>query len=322
VPDVDIVSPSNPTGGSDMTRRSIPLILAALWLATWSGASTVSAGVNPQPFRTGLFGVTTGQSIRISILNGNEAGGIIGPCFRVFDAAGTLLFETTAAPVPGGEGTFVDFTPPPGGAVVRAQLRAEVELLPAVRPRRLVDTPDPVRRRNVHVTLEVFDTASGRTVFTMPFAAVAGVEPQPFAPVAGIEPQPFRTGMFGVVTGQTVRLSILNAGEAGGTINPCFRVFDATGALLVETETGPLAGGVGTFVDFTPPPGGAAVRAQMRAEVELVPAVHPPDPIRRRTVIVSLEVFDTATGATVFTMPYAAIGFNPQPEPPEPIRTP
>ena len=39
-------------------------------------------------------------------------------------------------------------------------------------------------------------------------------------------------------------------------------------------------------------------------------------------VLVTVEVFDTATGQTAYTMPFAAVGFNPQPEPPEPIRQP
>jgi hypothetical protein len=63
----------------------------------------------------------------------------------------------------------------------------------------------------------------------------------------------------------------------------------------------------------------------VRAEVELLPAVYPPDPVatpraRRGDFHLTLEVFDTATGQTVYTMPFLAVGFNPQPEPPEPIR--
>jgi len=48
-------------------------------------------------------------------------------------------------------------------------------------------------------------------------------------------------------------------------------------------------------------------------------AGYPPDPVT--PVLVTLEVFDTATGQTVYTTPFAAVGFNPQPEPPEPIRS-
>jgi hypothetical protein len=313
------------TKGPDITRRSIFRWLAATCLATFLPGAVAWAGVDPQPFRTGLFGVTGGQTIRISIVNAGAARGIIEPCFRVWDAAGTLLFETDGGPLPGGVGTFVDFNAPATGAGFRTQLRAEVELVPAVRP------ADPeawlaTLRQGLLLSLEVFDTATGQTVFTTPFATVAGVEPTPFAPVAGIEPVPFRTGLLGVTAGQAIRVSVLNAGDVGGVINPCFRIWDAAGTLLAGKETGPLPGGTGTFVDFTPapPPSGTptrSTRVQVRAEVELLPAVFPPDPVaarvrRRPEVHLNLEVFDTATGQTVYTMPFATIGFNPQPEPP------
>ena len=69
----------------------------------------------------------------------------------------------------------------------RAQVRAEVaiELQPIPDDGRCAD--DAVARRqaqrllrNVHLTLEVFDVATGRTAFTMPFAEVGGVDPTPF----------------------------------------------------------------------------------------------------------------------------------------------
>ena len=299
-------------------------------------ASLAWAGIEPTPFRTGLFGVTKGQSVRISIVNTGGVRSVINPCTRIWDAAGTLLFETDAGPMWGGVGTFVDFTPPPDDGVPpptgdpipgagRVQLRVEVELVPAVQPAvpaasRLVFRPD------IHLTLEVFDTATGQTVFTTPFAAVGGIDPTPFR----TRRAPFRTGLLGVTAGQSIRISVLNAGDVSGVINPCWRVLDAAGALLFETDGGPLPGGVGTFVDFdpVPPTGGSATpagfRAQVRAEVELLPAVQPADPAAllalRSDAHLTLEVFDTATGQTVYTMPFAKVGFNPQPEPPEPVR--
>jgi hypothetical protein len=299
-------------------------------------ATTAWAGVQPQPFRTGLFGVTTGQSIRISVVNAGGASGIINPCFHVVDADGKLLLEHDSGLLSSGAGTFVDFDAPAAGAGVRTQLRAEVELVPMANP------PDPVAwlvalRREVLLTLEVFDTATGETVITLPFAAVAGVEPtpfaevagvqpEPFAEVAGINPQPFRTGLFGVTTGQSIRVSVANAGEVGGLIEPRVRVFNLAGALLAEVDSDSLPAGGGRFVDLVLPPGGAVVRQQVRVEVELVPTVQPADgavpAIRRQDIHLTLEVFDTATGQMQFTMPYAAVGFNPQPEPPEPVGMP
>ena len=300
-------------------------------------ASLVWAGIEPTPFRTGLFGVTKGQAVRISVLNTGGARSVINPCVRIWDAAGTLLFEMDGGLVWGGVGTFVDFGPPPddgvppptGGPIRdgnRVQLRVEVELVPAVQPA----VPPASRlsfRPDIHLTLEVFDTATGQTVYTTPFAAVGGIDPTPFR----TRRAPFRTGLLGVTAGQSIRISVLNAGDASGVINPCWRVWDAAGALLFEADGGLLPGGVGTFVDFDPVPstGGSATpagfRVQVRAEVELVPAVHPAHPAaallaRRSDAHLTLEVFDTATGQTVYTMPFAKVGFNPQPEPPEPVQ--
>jgi len=175
------------------------------------------AGVEPTPFRTGLFGVTSGQAVRISVVNTGGTRSIITPCFRIRDASGRLLFETDGGPLPRGVGTAVEFVPVPEDGIPatrvtarrRVQLRVEVALpipedgLPG--PGCLTPVPEdglpvpddgqPVpddgeparggavlRRlvRNVISTLEVFDIATGRTIYTMPFAAVAGVDPQPF----------------------------------------------------------------------------------------------------------------------------------------------
>lgn len=340
-----------------MERRSLVASVIATVLIAPLLTAPAWAGIQPEPFRTGLFGVTAGQSIRISILNAGDAGGVINPCFHVWDAAGVLLLEVDGGPLPGGRGTFVDFTPIPSGALTRAQIRAEVVFEHGDLSRDATDSRDAAATRltlagNILVTLEVFDTATGQTAYTtrftavagiepQPFATVAGVEPEPFVPVAGIEPtpftpryvavagvdpQPFKTGLFGIANGQSIRVSAVNAGEAGGIIQPCMRVLDLEAALLFEADGEPLAAGGGAFVDFDLPPDSTRApgfRAQVRVEVELVPAVHPPDvapgpAVHQTEIHLSLEVYDTATGRTVYTMPFNAVGFNPQPEPPEP----
>jgi hypothetical protein len=178
---------------------------------------------------------------------------------------------------------------------------------------------------------------------------------------AGITPTPFRTGLFGIATGQAVRVSVLNAGEVGGTVNPCFHpdlaglvvtLAGPAGRVLFESRHKALPTGIGTFTDFAPipedgitGPGGAVVRArrvQMHAEVaiELQPIPEDGAPVpndgkcaddavarrhaRRllRNVHLTLEVFDVATSRTAFTMPFSAVMFNPQPEPPEPVAVP
>ena len=156
-----------------------------------------------------------------------------------------------------------------------------------------------------------------------------------------------KTGLFGVTGSQTIRVSVLNASDKGG-INPCVGVFDLSGRMLVEIEAMPLRPGEGTFVDFDAATLGLrdGQRMQVRVGVELVgppdddrvgtgppdddrlavpppddscPGIPPPDDGRRvqpDDAILTLEVFDTATGRTAFTMPWVLVGFNPQPEPP------
>src|SRR5262245_47129509 len=140
-------------------------------------AVTSMAGVGPVPFRTGLFGVVPGQTVRISVLNAGDARGIINPCFKIWDAAGGLLFESDGEPLALGTGDFREYEvsqrPVPG----RLQLRAELELLPVPNDGK---GRTRIRRGDFIVTLEVVDSETGRTAFTMPFGARAGAGPTPF----------------------------------------------------------------------------------------------------------------------------------------------
>jgi hypothetical protein len=106
---------------------------------------------------------------------------------------GGALFKADTEKLSAGMGTFVDVPPDPtaaasartpGGfpAPARRQVRVEaVVLLPT--PEDGLCQPEDVRRalgRQVQLTLEVYDVATGRTEFTMPFVAVAGIDPTPF----------------------------------------------------------------------------------------------------------------------------------------------
>jgi hypothetical protein len=318
-----------------MKRRQLVGFFLALGFAALFAGSPAWAGITPTPFRTGLFGVAAGQSIRISILNAGGVAGTIAPCMHVWDIAGTLLFERDAGVLAGGTGTFAEFGPvpddnTPAGTSTgssRRQVYAEVVFAHDAFPPDPISPPDPmatrILQRRILVTLEVVDAASGRTVLTLPFAAVGGVSPQPFTPpfaaVGGINPVPFRTGLFGVTAGQAIRLSVLNASGSGGLVQPRVRVREATGVLLFRANGAPLPAGGGTVIDFQPvpddgqPAGGPVPddnHVQLGVEVELVRAVYPPDPIapprfRAADVHLTLEVFDIATGRTIFTMPFA-----------------
>ena len=128
-----------------MTRRQfVTTVLVTSLLALLSGPRA-SAGIEPQPFMTGLFGIAVGQAIRVSVLNTGVERGIIEPCVSpeplvaavvVRDLRGAPLFETPTEKLLAGMGTVVDFvpsikatssttlrTPSPGQ---RLQLRAEV----------------------------------------------------------------------------------------------------------------------------------------------------------------------------------------------------
>jgi hypothetical protein len=191
-----------------MKRRTfVTSVLAITLVAIFSTAA--QAGIDPEPFRTGLFGIAPGQAVRVSVLNMANVGGTINPCMspdlagfvvRIATPAGRLLFESHHKELATGIGTFTDFSPVPDDGVTatrvpgdaargrRAQMHAEVaiELQPVPDDGRCTD--DAVARRlarrllrNVHLTLEVYDVATGRTAFTMPFAAVM-FNPQPEPP--------------------------------------------------------------------------------------------------------------------------------------------
>lgn len=119
------------------------------------------------------------------------------------------------------------------------------------------------------------------------------------------------TGLFGVTTDQTIRVSILNLAARKG-IQPCVGIVDANGALIAELDGRALREGEGTFVDFDAAALGPrdAQRTQLRVEVRYE------TPVREGDVVLTLEVFDSDTGRTSFIAPWVFTGFNPQPEPP------
>jgi hypothetical protein len=132
------------------------------------------------------------------------------------------------------------------------------------------------------------------------------------APAWAIIIQNGKTGLFGLAAGQTVRISVLNASDKGG-IQPCVGIFDLSGNQVAEAEGSSAGPGEGTFVDFDARSLGIiddGQREQLRAVVEVD---QPPDPgspdgrvprIRPDDVLFTLEVFDTATGRTAFTVPF------------------
>ena len=200
-----------------MKRRSFVASALATSLVVLFSGTLAWAGVEPTPFRSGLFGIAAGQAIRVSLLNAGTIGGTIGPCFNpdlagfvvtIAGPAGRVLFELHHKMLTAGVGTFTDFIPlledgatpagtrvPGDGSLVRGR-RAQVRALVAIELQHIPEdgrcADDDVARRqaqrllrNVHLTLEVFDVATGRTAFTMPFSEVMfNPQPEPPEPIA------------------------------------------------------------------------------------------------------------------------------------------
>ena len=116
-----------------MKRRSfVASALATSFVVLFSG-TLAWAGVQPTPFRTGLFGIAAGQAIRVSVLNAGNDGGTINPCFNpdlggfvvtIAGPAGRVLFESHGKAVAEATGAFTDFTPPAEDGVVRRAERS------------------------------------------------------------------------------------------------------------------------------------------------------------------------------------------------------
>ena len=158
--------------------------LLALFAAAAASTSSLPArAFNPQPEppgRWGLFGIVAGQAARVSVVNTSDDphGYPPGPCrvaLAFVDVGGTVLKEARLTLRPG-QATSLDYefgAPPERGDDVgaaadrigRQDLRARIEITdlvdPGDREPRLYP-PGPCVP-----TVEVFETATGQTAFTV-----------------------------------------------------------------------------------------------------------------------------------------------------------
>lgn len=153
----------------------------------------------PQPDRIsfGMVGITSGQTVRISVSNTimpNDANYPPGPTRVVLNFRlpnGQLLRNRNGEVIrrvvdlERGDSTFLDVdfdaVPPPVGN--RLQLRAVIVVVPPGPPDSNEDPP-PIGER-IGATVEVINNANGRTqfaVFTNP-AVIRGFNPQPDPPL-------------------------------------------------------------------------------------------------------------------------------------------
>jgi hypothetical protein len=144
---------------------------------------------------------------------------------------------------------------------------------------------------------------------------------------------PGRWGLFGISEGQTARLSVVNiSGDPNGfTAGPCrvaLAFVDASGTVLKSTQVS-LRPGQSTSIEygFQAPAepersdalsvaGDRLGRQDLRARTDIVNFAAPPDPERGRSVppgpcVPTVDVFETATGRTAFTVAEARMGWGP-----------
>jgi len=129
---------------------------------------------------------------------------------------------------------------------------------------------------------------------------------------------PGRWGMFGIVEGQTARVSVVNtSGDPRVPPVSCrvaLALVDSSGEVLKETrET--LRSGQATALEFIWFRSGPSGRQDLRARIDIAdlvdagdrqPRLYPPGPC-----VPSVEVFETATGRTAFLVAEARMGAEP-----------
>ncbi|HEU0094696.1 MAG TPA: hypothetical protein VFS78_21455 [Vicinamibacteria bacterium] len=172
--------------------------------------------------------------------------------------------------------------------------------------------------------------AGGRLAIVALLAAAAASTSSPRVRAFNPQPEPpGRWGLFGIVADQTARVSVVNtSGDPGGyPPGPCrvaLAFVDVGGQVLEETRT-VLAPGQAASLDyaFQPPPDGErgeagasadrVGRQDLRARIEIVNLVPPPDQDRQSVppgpCVPAVEVFETATGRTAFTVAEARMGW-------------
>lgn len=153
-----------------VTRSWMVGVCAAIvGVAVLGVLSRTTKAFNPQPDPPGfgMIGIAEGQTARLNLVNIGTVGIPPGPCratLEFFDGAGNVLASRRVR-VLEGNATSLDFELPAvqvnGDATVATPLRAEIRA--AVAPIDNGVPPGPCR-----ATVEIFDTATGRTSVLLP----------------------------------------------------------------------------------------------------------------------------------------------------------
>jgi hypothetical protein len=129
---------------------------------------------------------------------------------------------------------------------------------------------------------------------------------------------PGRWGMFGIVEGQTARVSVVNtSGDPrvpAGSCRVALALVDSTGEVLKETRL-TLRPGQATALEFIWFRSGASGRQDLRARIDIADLFDPGDRGPRLVpsgpCVPSVEVYETATGRTAFLVAEARMGAEP-----------
>ena len=277
------------------------VVLLALCLIQWNArasqpiiiSAAQTAGTFTLTFNGQTTGLARGQMLRLTASNGNEpgSGGGSEPVHALatlFDAHGNPLAESGEVEIPAGEFRSIDFDrddlhlagePGTGRTQVRTQVR--------YRFFSLVD-----RTKLSPPSIEIIDKSNGMTtVAASPDRANDRIR------TAGPTDVP-----LGIITGQTLRLTLFNSSEPGSAepIGGQVKLFDAHGSLIAESSVVLIPAGEFHSFDFNRSdlplagePGSSRAEIRTRALWYFRP-LHSLGP----EIPASLEIVDNGTGRT------------------------
>ena len=229
------------------------------------------------------FGISINWSVRINAVMGAEPRLVPpGPCdgmiqLRFTNDAGEVLAEKTARVSSSAVASF-EFVAPPEPERIRPQVS-------------WVQYPPGPCRGNLIANVEVYDNASGRTLFVVP-GEQAPPEPE-FGPLS-------------IVNNLTARINAMMGpqphlyppGPCAGVIQ--LRFFDGNGNVLAENMARLSADSMASLELVAPPEPDRGGRLAIVPRISWVEV--PPGPCRSN-LISNVEVYNNETGATLFVTP-------------------
>jgi hypothetical protein len=296
-------------------RGSMALGALTAALVLGDGLAGASVPGDPDMPAFGLIGLAAGQTARINVSHPGSRLLPPDPCrvrLSFVDGAGTTLaaIESLVAP---NQSVHLDVDAAvlartsAGGLAVRPIVAAigNPDLFPGTGA---IGNPD-LRPGICVATLEVFDSATGITsVLSSP--SVVRARPGAFRSSVPGNPDEPVFGALGVAAGQRVRLNAVHPGrERGAPPDPCrgdLSFVDETGARLAGVSFIATADRAASFeFDASSSTRTGAGRVSVRP---VVSAVGNPDLMPSGSCIYTVEVVNSATGATTLFSPATRAG--------------